>query len=210
MASKKKEKPGVRLLKAVVFVNALVPLALLIWDWQHDRLGVNPVEFITRTTGTLTLVFLMLTLAVTPARRLFDAPIIGRLRRELGLFAFFYASLHFLTWLWLDKFFSLRGVVEDVLGRFFISVGLLALFLMVPMTLTSTDKAIKRIGGARWRKIHKRIYLVGALGVLHYWLLVKADVTRPAIFAVVLVVLLGARVLHALEQRSTPGQPEAE
>jgi sulfoxide reductase heme-binding subunit YedZ len=208
--ARRRDRPGVVFLKATVFVNALVPLGLLITDAIRGRLGVNPIEFVTRTTGTLTLVFLLLTLAVTPARRLFAAPVIGRLRRELGLFAFFYGALHFLTWLWLDKFFSLRGVVEDALGRLFIAVGLLAFFLMVPMALTSTDRSIKRIGGERWRRIHRRVYLVAALGVVHYWLLVKADLTRPAIFAVLLLFLLAARVFHALRARATPDPREAE
>jgi sulfoxide reductase heme-binding subunit YedZ len=207
---KRRDKPGVLFLKATVFVNALVPLALLVSDAIRGRLGVNPIEFVTRTTGTLTLVFLLLSLAVTPARRLFGAPIIGRLRRMLGLYAFFYGALHFLTWLWLDKFFSLKGVVEDVLGRLFVFVGLCAFFLMVPMALSSTDKAIQRLGGEKWRRIHRRVYLVAALGVLHYWLLVKADVTRPAIFAVVLAFLLGARAFHALRARPTPDPREAE
>jgi sulfoxide reductase heme-binding subunit YedZ len=198
---RKQERPEVRLLKATVFVNSLVPLALLGWDALHDRLGANPIEFVTRTTGTLTLVFLLLTLAVTPAKRLFHAPILARLRRMLGLFAFFYGTLHFLTYVGLDKFFSLHGIVEDVLGRWFITVGMLAYFSMIALAVTSTDGWAKKLGGAKWRKIHKRIYWIAPLGVVHYWLLVKADLARPIVFAVLLALLLGARVVHALKPR---------
>ena len=197
---KRRERPEVLFLKATVFVNALVPLALLGWDIAHDRLGANPIEFITRTTGTLTLVFLLLTLAITPARRFFDAPLLARLRRMLGLFAFFYGTLHFLTYVWLDKFFSLRGIVEDALGRWFITVGLIAYVSMIPLALTSTDAQVKKLGGARWREIHRRIYWIAPLGVLHYWMLVKADVTKPLVFAVVLALLLGVRVVRYLRK----------
>lgn len=198
---RRKERYEVRLLKATVFVNALVPLALLAWDALHDRLGVNPVEFVTRTTGTLTLVFLLLTLAVTPLRRALGLPILARLRRMLGLYAFFYGSLHFLSYVWLDKFFSLRGIVEDAVGRPFITVGLIAFFLMVPQAVTSTDGWIKKLGKERWTRIHKRIYLLTALGVVHYWWLVKADVTKPLFFGLVLAALLGARAIHALKAK---------
>jgi methionine sulfoxide reductase heme-binding subunit len=198
MAAKPQRNP---VLKATVFVNALVPLALLGWDALHDRLGANPIEFITRTTGTLTLVFLLLTLAVTPARRFFDAPVLARLRRMLGLFAFFYGSLHFLTYVWLDKFFNLRAIGEDVLGRPFITVGMIAFFSMVPLAVTSTDAMAKRLGGARWRKIHKRIYWIAPLGVVHYWLLVKADVSKPLVFAVLTAILLGVRVVRQLTRK---------
>ncbi len=198
---RKRERPEVLLLKATVFVNSLVPLGLLGWDAAHDRLGANPIEFITHATGTLTLVFLLLTLAVTPLRRFFELPVLARVRRMLGLFAFFYGSLHFLTWLWLDKFFSLKGVIEDILGRYFITIGLLAFFFMIPLAVTSTDGWIKRLGGPRWRKLHQRIYWIAPLGVLHYWMLVKADVTKPLIFALALAVLLGVRIVRYLRPR---------
>jgi sulfoxide reductase heme-binding subunit YedZ len=185
-------------LKAVVFVNALVPLGMLAFDAWRDRLGANPIEFVTRTTGTLTLVFLVLTLAVTPARRFFDAPLVARLRRMLGLFAFFYGTLHFLTYVALDKFFSLKGIVEDALGRYFISVGMIAYFAMIALAWTSTDAQAKKLGGARWRQIHKRIYWIAPLGVLHYWMLVKADIAKPLVFAALTAVLLGVRAIRYL------------
>jgi methionine sulfoxide reductase heme-binding subunit len=205
---RKPERFEVRFLKATVFVNALVPLALLLWDVAHDRLGANPIEFITRTTGTLTLVFLLLTLAVTPARRFFDAPILARLRRMLGLFAFFYGSLHFLTYVWLDKFFSLKGIVEDVLGRYFISIGMIAYFAMIMLALTSTDARIKKLGGPRWRQIHQRIYWIVPLGVLHYWMLVKADIVKPLVFALLTAFLLGIRAVHYLKPKLAAPPPE--
>jgi sulfoxide reductase heme-binding subunit YedZ len=198
---KRRERPEVLLLKATVFVNSLVPLGLLAYDWTRDRLGANPIEFVTRTTGTLTLVFLLLTLAVTPAKRFIEAPLIARLRRMLGLFAFFYGTLHFLTYVALDKFFSLKGIVEDVLGRYFISIGMIAYFAMIMLAITSTDAAAKRLGGVRWRQIHKRVYWIVPLGVLHYWLLVKADIAKPLVFAGLTAVLLGIRALQYLKPK---------
>ncbi len=200
---RKRERPEVLFLKGTVLVNALVPLTLLGWDILHDRLGANPIEFITRTTGTLTLIFLLLTLAVTPAKRYFDAPMVARLRRMLGLFAFFYGTLHFLTYVWLDKFFSLHGIVEDVLGRWFITVGMIAYFSMIPLAVTSTDAWARKLGGAKWRKIHKRIYWIVPLGVVHYWMLVKADVAKPLVFAVLTAILLAVRVAHYLKPKLT-------
>jgi sulfoxide reductase heme-binding subunit YedZ len=199
----RREKPEVRFVKAVVFVNALVPLGMLGFDAARDRLGANPIEFVTRTTGTLTLVFLILTLAVTPARRFFDAPMIARLRRMLGLFAFFYGTLHFLTYVALDKFFSLKGIVEDALGRYFISVGMIAYFAMIMLAWTSTDAQAKKLGGPRWRQIHKRMYWIVPLGVLHYWMLVKADVFKPLVFAALTAVLLGVRAIRYLRTPAT-------
>jgi sulfoxide reductase heme-binding subunit YedZ len=174
---------------------------LLVWDGFHDRLGVNPVEFITRTTGILTLSFLLLGLAVTPAKRFLGAALLPRVRRMLGLFAFFYGSLHFLTWLWLDKFFSLKGVVEDLTSRLFLIVGAVAFFAMVPLALTSTDAAIKRMGGERWKKLHQRVYFIAICGTIHYFIAVKADLTRPIVFAGVLAVLLAARLVRPRSRR---------
>lgn len=205
---KRREKPEVRFAKAVVFVNSLVPLGLLVFDAWGDRLGANPIEFVTRTTGTLTLVFLVLTLAVTPARRFFDAPLLARLRRMLGLFAFFYGTLHFLTYVVLDKFFSLKGIVEDALGRYFISVGMIAYFAMIALAWTSTDAQAKKLGGARWRKIHQRMYWIVPLGVLHYWMLVKADLLKPLVFAALTAVLLGVRAIRYLRTPDAAAKPE--
>lgn len=187
-----------RLLQATVLVNGLVPLAMLIWDGAHDRLGVNPIDFITRTTGLLTLTFLIATLAVSTLRRLGAPAVIIKVRRTLGLFAFFYGCLHLMTWVWLDQFFHLGAMVEDALGRPFIAVGLVAFFLMVPMAVTSTDGWIRKLGGKRWRKIHQRIYLLSFLGLVHTWMLVKVIDTRQWVFALLLAFLLGERLLFAL------------
>ena len=184
-----------RFAKLVLFINGLVPLTLLLWDWYHKRVGANPLEFLTRTTGMLTLVFLLVSLAITPLRRVTGLNWLTRFRRMLGLFAFFYGSLHLLTYLTFDRFFRLASVPADVVRRPFIAIGMTAFFLMVPLALTSTDKMVKRLGGKRWAQLHKIVYASGVLGVLHYYMLVKADVRLPLTFAFVLAVLLGLRLL---------------
>lgn len=184
----------VKFYKLAVFLNALVPPALLGWDWRRGQLGANPLDFVTRTTGTLTLVFLVLTLAVTPLRKLTGAQWLVRLRRMVGLYAFFYGSLHFLCYVWFDKAFDLPGIAQDVARRRFILVGFLAFTSMIPLAVTSTDKMIKRLGGKRWQKLHKLTYLSAAAGVFHYYLLVKSDVRKPIAFAVVVGLLLGYRL----------------
>ena len=136
-----------RFAKLVLFVNALVPLALLLWDVYHKRVGANPLEFATRTTGMLTLLFFMISLAVTPARQIMGLNWLVKFRRMLGLFAFFYGSLHLLTYVWFDRYFNLKSVPGDVATRPFIALGMLAFFLMAPLAITSTDKMIKRLGG---------------------------------------------------------------
>src|SRR6185312_12502298 len=136
--------------KTVVFVNALIPLALLLWDLYHKRVGPNPLEFATRTTGMLTLIFLSLTVAVTPLRKIFRINSLVKFRRMLGLFAFFYGSLHLLTYIWFDRQFRLLSTVQDIARRPFILVGMTAFVLMVPLAITSTNSMVKRLGGKRW------------------------------------------------------------
>jgi sulfoxide reductase heme-binding subunit YedZ len=194
----------IKFYKLAVFVNALVPLALLGWDWRRGQLGANPLDFVTRTTGTLTLVFLVLTLAVTPLRKWTGAQWLVRLRRTLGLYAFFYGSLHLLCYIWFDKWFDLAAMAEDVARRRFILVGLLAFTSMVPLAVTSTDKMIKRLGGKRWQKLHRLTYLAAAAGVFHYYLLVKADTRKPLAFAAVVAVLLGYRAYVSYTKSSAP------
>lgn len=184
-----------RFSKLILFINALVPLALMLWDVYHKRVGANPLEFVTRTTGMLTLVFLMLTLAVTPLRTITRLNWLVRFRRMLGLFAFFYGFLHLLTYIWFDRFFNFKSVPGDVVSRPFIAVGMLAFFLMAPLAITSTDKMIKRLGGKRWSMLHKLVYLAGVAGVLHFWLLVKSDTRLPVTFGFVLALFLAFRVL---------------
>ncbi|HEY3579357.1 MAG TPA: protein-methionine-sulfoxide reductase heme-binding subunit MsrQ, partial [Pyrinomonadaceae bacterium] len=144
--------------KLVVFINALIPLVLLLWDLYHKRVGPNPLEFATRTTGMLTLVFLCLALAVTPLRKIFGVNALVKFRRMLGLFAFFYGSLHLLTYIWFDRQFHLLSTIEDIGRRPFILLGMTAFVLMTPLALTSTNRMIKRLGGKRWARLHRLVY----------------------------------------------------
>ena len=183
-----------RFTKLVVFINSLVPLVLLLWDLYHKRVGPNPLEFATRTTGMLTLIFLSLTVAVTPLRRIFGINSLVKVRRMLGLFAFFYGALHLLTYVWFDRLFNLPSVVQDVGRRPFILVGMTAFFLMVPLAITSTNKMVKRLGGKRWARLHRLVYLAAIAGVVHFWMLVKSDIRLPLTFAFILLFLLGFRL----------------
>jgi methionine sulfoxide reductase heme-binding subunit len=190
--------------KVVVFINALIPLALLLWDLYHKRVGPNPLEFATRTTGMLTLVFLSLTVAVTPLRKIFGINSLVKVRRMLGLFAFFYGALHLLTYVWFDRLFNLISVVQDVGKRPFILVGMLAFVLMVPLAITSTNKMVKRLGGKRWATLHRLVYLSAIAGVVHFWMLVKSDTRLPLTFGFILLFLLGYRLLAKYAPASPP------
>ena len=194
----------IKFYKLLTFFNALVPLLLLGWDWRGGRLGANPLDFLTRTTGTLTLVFLVLTLAVTPLRKLTGANWLVRLRRMLGLYAFFYGSLHLLCYVWFDKAFDAGAIAEDVGRRRFILVGVLALTSMVPLAVTSTDRMIKRLGGKRWQKLHRLTYVSAVAGVVHYYLLVKSDTRKPLAFAAIVALLLAYRAYVSYSKGSTP------
>ena len=185
----------IRFFKAVVFVNALVPLALLFWDLYHKRVGPNPLQFATTTTGMLTLIFLSLTVAITPLRKIFGVNSLVKLRRMLGLFAFFYGSLHLLTYIWFDRLFNLMSVGQDVVKRPFILAGMIAFLLMVPLAITSTNKMVKRLGGKRWAKLHRLVYLSAIAGVVHFWMLVKSDTRLPLTFGFIVLFLLGYRLL---------------
>lgn len=181
--------------KIVVFVNSLIPITLLLWDLYRNRVGPNPLEFATHTTGMLTLVFLCLTLAVTPLRKIFGVNSLVKFRRMLGLFAFFYGSLHLLTYVWFDRQFKLLSTVQDVAQRPFILAGMLAFVLMAPLALTSTTRMVKRLGGKRWAKLHRLAYFAGIAGVVHFWMLVKSDTSLPLTFAFIVFFLLGYRLL---------------
>ncbi|EGV18892.1 protein-methionine-sulfoxide reductase heme-binding subunit MsrQ [Thiocapsa marina] len=183
----------VRYVKPLVFMLCLMPFGLLIARGASGALGPNPVEAITHFTGDWTLRLLLATLAVTPLRRLTGHVWLVRYRRMLGLFTFFYAVLHFTTYLWLDRFFDLGAIAEDVLKRPYITVGFAAFVLMVPLAITSTQGWVRRLG-RRWKTLHRAVYAIGVLGVLHYLWLVKADLLEPAIYGVILAVLLGLRV----------------
>jgi len=189
-----------RFAKLVLLINGLVPLTLLLWDVWRKQVGANPVEFVTRTTGMLTLVFLLITLAVTPLRRITGLNWLIKFRRMLGIFAFFYGSLHLLTYIAFDRSFRFWTIPGDIAGRRFIAVGVAAFFLMVPLAFTSTDAMVKRLGGKRWARLHRLIYAAAILGVLHFYMLVKSDVRQPLTFAFLLALLLGFRIFAKYHQ----------
>ena len=197
-----------RFAKFLVLVNAAVPATLLAWDAAHHRLGANPVNFAILTTGMLALIFLMLTMLVTPLRKLSGWNWIIFSRRTLGLYAFFYASLHFLIFFSLDRSFSVSGTLSEMVKRKYLMVGATGLLVMVPLAVTSTNGMIKRLGGKRWRALHRLAYVAAAAGVIHYYMQVKADVRQPLVFAAVLAVLLGYRlVVYLRRPPSTPPAP---
>lgn len=184
-----------RWIKPIVFLACLLPLARLGWKGYSGNLGANPIEVTTHSTGDWILIFLMVTLAVTPLRKLTGQLWLIRFRRMFGLFAFFYACLHFLTYIWLDKFFDLHEMLTDIAKRRFITVGLTGFLLLIPLAITSTSGWIRRLGGRRWNLLHRLIYLSATAGVIHYLWLVKADIRKPLRYAAILTVLLGYRLI---------------
>ena len=188
-------------LKVVLFIAALAPLARLVLFGVTDRLGANPIEFITRSTGTWTLVFLLITLSVTPLRRLSGWHSLIKLRRMFGLFAFFYSCLHFTTYIWLDQFFDLASIYKDVIKRPFITVSFPSFLLMILLAITSTNAMLRRLGAKRWQHLHRLVYVIAIGGVVHYLWLVKKGVTDPLIYAVILVLLLAYRLVVAVRKR---------
>jgi methionine sulfoxide reductase heme-binding subunit len=181
--------------KVAVFVVCLGPLAALVDRALHGRLGANPVEFIQHFTGDWTLRFLILTLSITPLRRLLNRPELIRFRRMLGLFAFFYVCLHFLTYIGPDQSFNLGAMWKDVAKRPFITVGFLGFVLLIPLALTSTAGWIRRLGGKRWQMLHRAIYVSAICGVIHYYWLVKSDIRKPVYYGVVVGILLLGRAI---------------
>ena len=181
-------------IKVLVFALSLIPVTRLTVGLFTDGLGANPVEFITHTTGTSALVFLMITLAVTPLRKITGYASLIRLRRMLGLFAFFYACLHLSTFVLLDHFFDASAIVADIFKRPYITAGSLGFMLMLPLAATSTAGMIRRLGGRRWQQLHRLIYPCAIAGVIHFLWLVKADLREPLIYAGILAVLLGYRI----------------
>lgn len=189
-------------IKAGAFLLALAPFVWLAWGAFTGGLGTNPIEKLTRDTGWWCLVMLLATLSLTPLRKLASMHWVLRLRRMLGLYAFFYGVLHFTTFIWFDHWFDLMEMFKDVIKRPFITVGFAAFLLMLPLALTSTNAMVRRLGGRNWQRLHRLAYVVPALGVLHYWWLVKADVREPLAFGAVLAVLLGLRAWwHWRERR---------
>jgi sulfoxide reductase heme-binding subunit YedZ len=193
--------------KPAVFALALVPLGHLAWRAVQHRLGANPLEAVTHGTGDWALRFLLLTLALTPARALTGWNQIARFRRMLGLFAFFYASLHLLTYLWFDQFFSWPDILHDIPKRPFITAGFFAFVALVPLAATSTAGMVRRLGGRRWQALHRLVYLAAVAAVVHYWWLVKADLSSPRFYLLLLLGLLCARAGVALRRRAAKATP---
>lgn len=189
------------LVKPVVFVLALVPLALLIHSAVNDGLGANPIEALNRATGDWTLRFLLITLTVTPLRKITGWHMLIRLRRMLGLFTFFYACLHFLSWVWLDQYFDLDAMFKDVVKRPFITLGFTCFLLLIPLAVTSGNAMVRRLGGRNWQRLHRLVYAIGVGGVVHFLWLVKSDITQPLIYSVILAALLGFRLWGWRRQR---------
>lgn len=187
----------IRFIKPIIFILCLLPLVLLSVNFLQDNLGANPFEVLTRSTGEWTLRFLLITLAMTPLRQLTGSPWPLRLRRMLGLFSFFYVCVHLMTYIVLDHFFDWDEILRDIIKRPYITLGMLAFILLVPLAMTSTNKMMKRLG-RRWKSLHKLVYLVAILGVLHFILLVKADLREPIIYAVILLTLFVTRLKPAL------------
>lgn len=207
-----------RYFKPIIFVACLAPLGTLVWRGFHAGLGANPIETITHGTGDWTLIFLLVTLSITPLRKLTRQYWLISFRRMIGLFAFFYGCLHLMTYVWLDKFFEVHAMLADIAKRRFITAGMTAFALMIPLALTSTQWSIRQLGGKRWQALHRLIYCSAAAGVIHYIWLVKADKRKPLEYGAVLGALIlyriaiwiGARVKVSGGRRaSTAGIPEA-
>jgi sulfoxide reductase heme-binding subunit YedZ len=220
-------------IKPPIFLLCLLPVVILLLQAFHEQLGsdsllarlhlhpdlgANPIERVTHTTGDWILIFLCVTLAITPVRRMLNQPWLIKFRRMFGLFAFFYACLHFLTYIWLDQFFSWPSIVKDVYKRPFITAGFTAFVLLIPLALTSTAGWIRRLGGKRWQMLHRLIYLSAVAGVVHYYWLVKSDVRLPLLYGVLVALLLGFRMIAAARNRTAraatasagPAVPPAE
>ena len=195
---------SIRWIKIPVFLLCLLPLVGLVWRALNGGLGANPIEFITHKTGDWTLIFLVLTLAITPARKVLRLPELIRFRRMLGLFAFFYGFLHFSTWIGLDKFFALAEMLHDVRKRPFITAGFTGFALMIPLAVTSTAEWIQRLGGKRWQTLHRLVYASAIAGVVHYYWLVKSDIRKPVFYGMMLALLLLYRIGAWLVRRPAP------
>jgi sulfoxide reductase heme-binding subunit YedZ len=164
------------------------------WKAFHRGLGANPIEFVTHSTGDWTMIILVISLGVTPLRRILNQPELIRFRRMLGLFAFSYGSLHFITYIWLDKFFDLSEMIHDIAKRPFITAGFTGFILLIPLAVTSTTGWIRRLGGRNWQRLHKSVYVIAIAGVIHYYWLVKSDIRKPVMYGVVVFTLLAYRV----------------
>jgi sulfoxide reductase heme-binding subunit YedZ len=202
-----KAKWETRIVKPLVFLLALLPAGLLVWKAMAGELSANPIKDITEETGIWTLRFILFTLAITPLRRISGWAPLARFRRMLGLFAFFYGSLHFFTYIYLDQFFAFDEILRDVAKRPFITVGFAAFLMMIPLALTSPNIVVKWMGGKRWRLLHRLVYFTAIGGVIHYLWLVKADTQRPVFYGGILAVLLGHRVWEYFRSRRVAVKP---
>lgn len=189
----------VQRIKWLLILLGMLPLVRLIVGYYFDKLGANPIELITRSTGTWTLVGLAITLSITPLRKLLNWPWLVRLRRTAGLLAFFYACLHFTTYIWFDRFFDVDDIIKDIIKRPFITVGFAAFVLLIPLAVTSNNAIIKKLGAKLWQRIHYLVYLIATLAVIHYWWLVKKDLTQPIIYATVFALLFALRIIWKLK-----------
>ncbi len=196
--------------KLAVFLICLLPLAMLGWRALHHDLTANPIEFITHATGDWTLRFLIFTLCITPFRKILHLPELIRFRRMLGLFAFFYACLHFTTYIWLDKFFDLSEMWKDIAKRKFITVGFAAFLLLIPLAITSTKGWVRRLGGKRWQLLHRLIYFSAVFGVIHYYWLVKSAVIKPLFYGAIVGLLLLWRLLNSISKRNQAAASPAQ
>jgi sulfoxide reductase heme-binding subunit YedZ len=190
--------------KILVFLLGLAPLFWLGWRAWNQHLTANPIEFITHYTGDWTLRLVIITLFITPLRKILNLPNLIRYRRMIGLFAFFYGCLHFLTWIWLDKFFDLHELWADVVKRRYITLGFAAFVMLIPLAVTSTAGWIRRLGGKRWQLLHRLIYFTAVCGVIHYYWLVKSDVRLPLFYGFLVVLLLGWRLWSRTKAAAPP------
>ena len=194
------EKIFSRVVKPFVFILLLIPALYLAWGMWQETLGANPLEAIIRSLGDWGLRILLLTLAVSPLRRLTGWGQILRLRRMLGLFAYFYVILHLLGYLWLDQFFDWAEIWRDIIERPFITIGMVTVVLLTPLAITSTKGWIRRLG-KNWKRLHKLVYLIAILGVIHFFWMVKLDISEPTLYAIVLALLLGERVFNTIRSK---------
>ena len=192
--------------KPLVFTLCLVPLAWLGWLWFDDALGANPIEANNRYLGGWSLRFLLFALAVTPLRELLGLPVLVRFRRMIGLFAFFYITLHWTSYIVLDQFFDWIEIWKDIIKRWYITVGMFAFIILIPLAATSTKGMIKRLGGARWNKLHKLVYVAAIAGVFHFYMIIRADFREPIIYGMILAVLLGYRVVLRIKRNRRRAQ----
>jgi len=193
--------------KIAVFCAALVPFAWLAWRAWNQDLTANPIEYVTHFTGDWTIRFIVIALAVTPLRKLLKLADLIRFRRMLGLYAFFYGTLHIATYIGLDHFFDLRGMLQDVAKRPYITAGLTGFLLMVPLAVTSTAGWIRRLGGRRWQRLHRLVYATAIAGVIHYYWLVKSDIRLPALYGGLVGLLLAVRAAGWLAKRAARPAP---